>query len=112
MSIAAIIILMIVIIVIAAAGFVVLKLAYSPGNVQPSYTVAQTLTPAANPPISGTPKPGGIRGEPGRERPRKKDLRDAPLPRCPKCGTAIAYMEEKCSKCGTAIDIRLMRNGP
>jgi hypothetical protein len=32
--------------------------------------------------------------------PKRRDPRTEPLPRCPRCGTAIAYGEEKCPKCG------------
>jgi hypothetical protein len=32
--------------------------------------------------------------------PKSRDPRTEPLPRCPGCGTAIAYGEEKCPKCG------------
>jgi hypothetical protein len=32
--------------------------------------------------------------------PKRRDPRTEPLPRCPGCGTAIAYGEEKCPKCG------------
>lgn len=34
--------------------------------------------------------------------PKSRDPRTEPLPRCPGCGTAIAYGEEKCPKCGLA----------
>lgn len=34
------------------------------------------------------------------EKPADRDPRHAPLPRCPACGTATAYGDEKCRKCG------------
>jgi hypothetical protein len=104
MSIAAVLIVAIFMIVIATAGFVILKLAYSPGNLQPAYPAAQVPGPPASPTAQEEKKPARARSENSSDRTRKKDMRDAPLPRCPKCGNAIAYMEEKCSKCGTAID--------
>ena len=33
----------------------------------------------------------------------RRDPRNAPLARCPKCGTAIAFRDEQCPKCGVAI---------
>lgn len=103
---------MIFIIVIATAGFVFLRLAYSPDNLQPIYPTPQVPGPLANLPMPEENKSARIRSESGSERPRKKDMRDAPLPRCPKCGNAIAYMEEKCSKCGADVDLRFARQGP
>ena len=39
-------------------------------------------------------------GEPRIVKPDSSDPRDAPLPRCPNCDTAIAYTETRCPKCG------------
>jgi len=46
------------------------------------------------------PPPHQVAPQDTRTIPRSRDPRTEPLPRCPGCGTAIAYGEEKCPKCG------------
>lgn len=36
-------------------------------------------------------------------KPRRNDPRDVPLPKCPRCGTAVGFGEPKCVKCGYSL---------
>lgn len=36
--------------------------------------------------------------------PKAADPRKMPLPRCPKCGAAIAYTDERCPKCARTLE--------
>jgi len=37
-------------------------------------------------------------------RPKPIDPRKMPLPRCPRCGAAIAFTDERCPKCRQALE--------
>lgn len=36
-------------------------------------------------------------------KPRRNDPRDVPLPKCPRCGTAVGFGEPQCVKCGYSL---------
>jgi len=52
-------------------------------------------------PEQDSPKTGDVRSV---SEPRQTDPRKMPLPRCPKCGVAIAFTDERCPKCLQALE--------
>ena len=61
---------------------------------KPDDRPVQYYRPAPSPQGSEPPKVA---------KPQSSDPRNAPLPRCPKCDTAIAHEEKRCPKCGFAL---------
>lgn len=48
-------------------------------------------------------QPMQARPEEPKKKPAKVDPRSVPLPRCTKCGAAIAFRDERCPKCGHSL---------
>lgn len=106
-ALAAVLIILVVLVLLALIVFAVLKTrsraptpptAHTHASNVPGYTHDPRHMEYYRPQISrqddARPKP---------EPPRPNDPRKEPLPRCPSCGAAIGYDDERCYKCGLVL---------
>lgn len=110
-ALAAVLIVMVALVLLALIAFAVIRtratapdmpIAHTHSPNVPGYTHDPRHMEYYRPQIDReeTPAPGPT------EAAKPRDPRKEPLPRCPGCGTAIGYDDERCHKCGLQLKDR------
>lgn len=102
---------LLIIVVFSVAGTIAFLAARQRGPAGPSEHVRESITPGPAykqnlDAVRYSVRLSGVaehHGHASGEGSKGIDPRNAPLPRCPKCGAAVSYLDDRCSKCGHAL---------